>query len=204
MVTRLGVLGGTFDPIHFGHLIIAEEARVQLRLPEVRFIPAGQPPHKGERRITPGRHRLEMVRRAVADNPAFTVSAQELDRPGPSYTVDTLAWLQEEQGPQCSLYFVVGGDALADLLAWREPDRLLRLATLVAVRRPGAQLADIRVLEARLPGLRQRLILLDSPQLDVSGSDIRRRVCAGLPIRYQVPEPVRSYIEEEGLYRDHD
>jgi nicotinate-nucleotide adenylyltransferase len=200
-VSGLGLLGGTFDPIHYGHLLIAEEARVRLRLPEVRFIPVGQPPHKGGRPITPAAHRLAMVHLAIAENPAFSVSTMEIDRPGPSYTVDTLSQLREEQGPDGALYFITGGDALPDLLTWREPERILRLSTLAVVERPGRRPFDLAALEQRLPELRRSLVILKGPQFFVSGTEIRRRVRTGLPIRYQLPDPVRAYIEEHGLYR---
>lgn len=196
---KLGVIGGTFDPIHYGHLAIAEEARARLDLPEVRFIPAGQPPHKPGGVISPAADRLAMVRLAVAGNPAFTVSTVELERTGPSFTVDTLARLREQEGPDCALYFIAGGDALADLLTWREPARLLALATLVIVQRPGATV-DRAALEARLPALRQRLRLLDGPRFDLSGTLLRQRVREGVSIRYQTPDTVLAYIQEHRLY----
>lgn len=198
---KLGVIGGTFDPIHYGHLAIAEEARARLALPEVRFIPAGQPPHKPGAAVSPAADRLAMVRRAVAGNPAFTVSTIELERAGPSFTVDTLERLRAQEGPDCALYFIAGGDALVDLLTWREPARLLELATLVIVQRPGAAAVDRAALEARLPALRRTLVVLDGPRFDVSGTLLRQRVRAGLPIRYQTPDVVLAYIQEHGLYQ---
>jgi nicotinate-nucleotide adenylyltransferase len=200
-VKRLGILGGTFDPIHCGHLVIAEEARARLDLPEVRFIPSGQPPHKPGQSITPAVHRLAMVRLAIADNPAFTLSTMEIERAGPSYTVDTLAALRRQEGPACALFFIAGGDALSDLLTWRSPDELLALCTLVVVRRPDVAPVDLPHLQKQLPALEHRLVILDGPQFAVSGTEIRRRVCDGLPIRYQVPEAVWRYIEEHALYR---
>jgi nicotinate-nucleotide adenylyltransferase len=201
-VRRLGLLGGTFDPIHCGHLVIAEEARVRLDLAEVRFIPAGQPPHKSGQRVTPAADRLAMVQLATADNAAFAVSSVELERAGPSYTADTLAHMQQAEGSDCTLYFIVGGDALPDLLDWYAPERILDLCTLVAVRRPGVVPIDLRLLKARLPALEERLIILDGPQFAVSGTEIRQRVRTDLPIRYQVPEPVWQYIREHRLYRE--
>lgn len=201
---RLGLLGGTFDPIHCGHLVIAEEARARLNLPEVRFIPAGQPPHKRGQMVTPATDRLNMVKLAIAGNPAFTVSTIELERDGLSYTVDTLTELQRQEGHDCALYFIVGGDALVDLLTWRAPDRLLEICTLVAVRRPDVEPADLADLQRRLPALAQRLIVLDGPQFAVSGTELRRRIREGLPIRYQLPEAVWTYIAGRGLYRQSD
>ncbi|MGI8913157.1 MAG: nicotinate-nucleotide adenylyltransferase [Chloroflexota bacterium] len=198
---RLGILGGTFDPIHSGHLVIAEEARVRLNLQEVRFIPAGQPPHKAGRPVTPASDRLTMVHRSIAGNPTFSVSTMEIERDGPSYTVDTLLQLHREEGPDCALFFIVGGDALPDLLTWRDPDRLLELCTLVVVRRPNVAPVDLRQLEAHLPAIAENIVLLDGPQFGVSGTDIRQRVSDGLPVRYQVPELVWAYIQEHRLYR---
>ena len=199
---RLGILGGTFDPIHIGHLAIAEEARARLDLPEVRFMPAGQPPHKGGRSITPAAHRLAMIELAIADNPHFSVSTYELRQRGPSYTVDTLAHLREELGSDCTLYFIAGGDALADFLTWYRPERLLELATLVVVARPGTPPADMAALEAQLPALRSRLVILEGPRFDLSASELRQRVRQGLPIRYQMPAAAEAYIRRRGLYRE--
>ena len=152
---RLGLLGGTFDPIHCGHLVIAEEARVRLDLAEVRFIPAGQPPHKLAHAVSPAADRLAMIERAIAGNPAFTVSTLEIERTGPSYTVDTLSQVAEAEGSDCAVHFIVGGDALPDLLSWYAPDRLLELCTLVVVRRPDVPPVDLRRLTERLPALEQ-------------------------------------------------
>ncbi|HEV7214200.1 MAG TPA: nicotinate-nucleotide adenylyltransferase [Chloroflexota bacterium] len=198
---RLGILGGTFDPIHCGHLVIAEEARVRLDLEEVRFIPAGQPPHKVGRPVTAAADRLAMVRLAIAGNSAFSVSTMEIERPGPSYTVDTLAQIQREEGSDCALFFIVGGDALPDLLTWRDPDRLLELCTLVAFRRPNAEPADLERLRSRLPAVAQKLEIIEGQQMAVSGTEIRRLVCAGVLVGDRVPAPVAAYIADHGLYR---
>lgn len=198
---RLGILGGTFDPVHFGHLAAAEEARARLALPEVRFIPAWQPPHKLERRVTTAAHRLAMVRLAIADNPAFQLSTEEIDRGGASYTVDTLQHLKRHLGEECDLYFIVGSDALVDFLRWREPHRVLELATLVVVQRPGTPQYDMTALRRQLPNIDQRLTMLEGPRFDLSSTELRERVRTGLPIRYQVPEEVRHYITEHRLYR---
>jgi nicotinate-nucleotide adenylyltransferase len=200
-VKRLGLLGGTFDPIHCGHLVIAEEARVRLALDAVCFIPAGQPPHKRGLPVSPAADRLAMVRLAIAGNSAFSVSTVEIEREGPSYTVETLGALRQEVGAECALFFIVGGDALSDLLTWREPERLLELATLVVVSRPNVQPVNLAQLSAQLPALSSRLTQLAGPQFAVSGTEIRQRVGQGLPIRYQVPEAVWTYITEHGLYR---
>jgi nicotinate-nucleotide adenylyltransferase len=198
---RLGILGGTFDPVHCGHLVIAEEARVRLNLTEVRFVPAGQPPHKSGRPVSPATDRLAMLRLAIAGNTAFTLTTMEIERTGPSYTVDTLSQLARDEGPDCALHFIVGGDALPDLLSWREPARILALCTLVVVRRPDVKPVDLRDLQARLPALAEKLIVLDGPQFGVSGTEIRQRVAEELPVRYQVPEAVWAYIREHRLYQ---
>lgn len=199
---RLGILGGTFDPIHCGHLVIAEEARVRLALDAVCFIPAGQPPHKRGLPVSPAADRLAMVRLAITGNSAFSVSTMEIEREGPSYTVETLAAMRREVGVDCTLFFIVGGDALPDLLTWRDPERLLELAMLVVVSRPQAPTVNLAQLSRQLPGLVTRLTQVAGPQFAVSGTEIRQRVSQGLPIRYQVPEAVWHYITERRLYRE--
>lgn len=201
---RVGLLGGTFDPIHYGHLVIAEEVRTVLHLAEMVFVPAGHPPHKPGRIVTEAQHRLAMLELAIASNPHFTISLVDLERPGPSYTVETLQVLRQQWGAQTAIYFVIGGDSLEDLLAWYDPAGILQqLTALVAVQRPGyEEAAGYRdTLEARLPGIKQRLIMVQAPQLDISATDLRRRVAEGRPIKYQTPEAVERYIIEYGLYR---
>jgi len=197
---RIGVLGGTFDPIHIAHLAIAEEARTQLGLDKVVFVPAGLPPHKMDVHVSPAEHRLAMVKLAIADNPHFEVSRVDIDRFGPCYTVDTIALLRKEWEPDVEIYFIMGSDSLADILTWHKPDRLIRLCRIVAVGRPGYRV-DMDELERCLPGASQRILFINSPQLDVSSSEIQRRVRAGESIKYQVPEAVERYIYEHGLYR---
>jgi nicotinate-nucleotide adenylyltransferase len=198
---RIGVIGGTFDPIHTGHLIIAEEARTRLGLSRVVFVPAGQPPHKLERAITDPEHRFEMTRLATADNERFCVSRVDLDREGPCYTVDTIGLLQDAWGKDAEICFLIGADSLADLPTWREPERLLRVCRLVAVTRPGHEV-DLRTLERQLPGVSSLVELLDTPTLDISSTEIRRRAHEGLSTRYLVPDAVAQYIVEHGLYCD--
>lgn len=196
---RLGVFGGTFDPVHCGHLVAAEEVRYRLRLDKVLFVPAGMPPHKLDHDITPTRHRLAMLELAIASNPGFALSRVDIDRHGPCYTVDTLALLHEEYGPGTELFFLMGMDSLADLLTWKEPERLIRLAWIVVVGRPGFQ-ADVDELDKVLPGAAERICIVDTPLMEVSSSDIRQRVREGAPIRYQVPEAVEAYIRAHRLY----
>lgn len=198
------MLGGTFDPIHIGHLIIAQEVVSALHLERLFFLPAGDPPHKRDHTITPAHHRLRMVELAIAGNPDFAVSLVDLERPGPSFTVDTLRLLHEQWGPETAIAFVVGWDMLEDLLTWRDPAGVVRqVDTLVAVHRPGYYLdpAYLARLEEVVPGLQQRLKPLEAPQIAISSSDVRERVAQHRPIRYQVPDAVAAYILAHGLYR---
>lgn len=197
---RIGVLGGTFDPVHIGHLIVAEEARVRLGLERVLFVPARVSPHKLDEEPCDAEHRWRMVELAIAGNPHFEASRMELDRRGPSYTVDTLVALRKTFGPGCELHFIMGVDALEGLQRWRDPERILALARIVAVTRPGHDL-DVDALARALPGLPGRLEVLATLQIGISATDLRERARRGLPIRYQVPEEVEAYIREHGLYR---
>jgi nicotinate-nucleotide adenylyltransferase len=197
---KIGLLGGTFDPIHMGHLAIAEEVRLKLALDEVLFIPAGQPWLKGERRVAPGEHRLEMLKLAIGPNPHFKISTIELERPSPSYSVDTVSALRDELGAEVELYFIVGFDALAELPIWKEPSRLLDLCHVVAVRRPGYAELDWRSLEQSIPGVSSRVVVVDVPQVDISSTQIREQVAEGLSIRDLVPEAVERYILKHRLY----
>jgi nicotinate-nucleotide adenylyltransferase len=201
---RIGVLGGTFDPIHYGHLVIAEEVYATLNLAEMVFVPTGQPPHKPERIVTAAEHRLAMVELAIASNPHFTISKVDLERPGPSYTVDTLRLLRKQWGEQTAIYFVIGWDSMEELLTWHDPAGVLEeLTYLVAVRRPryNESRGYLDWLESRLPETRQRLLFVETPQFDISASDLRLRVAEGRPIKYQIPESVEQYIMQNGLYR---
>jgi nicotinate-nucleotide adenylyltransferase len=204
-VRSVGVLGGTFDPIHRGHLALAECALDQLAIDEIVLIPAGSPPHKQGRAISPADDRLAMVRLAVDGRPGISVDPIELRRHGPSYTVDTVAALleaAERDGRPIAPTVIMSADAFAELPTWHEPDRLLRLARIAAAPRRGHLVPDPEPVIARLPGLAGRLDLFDGPDLDVSSSDIRARVRAGRPIDHLVPQPVAAYIEAHHLYRD--
>lgn len=197
---RIGVLGGTFDPPHYGHLAIAEEARCALALERVLVVPAGRPPHKPGKPITPAAHRVAMLELAIAGNPALILSRADLDRPGPSYTAGLLERLRGEWGDETELYFVVGMDSLRDFLTWKHPARILALARMAAVGRPGCQ-ADLSAVETAIPGALARITVLEGPGLEIASSDLQRRVRAGLPIRYQTPDAVVKYIAQHGLYR---
>lgn len=197
----IGVLGGTFDPIHSGHLIIAEEARLRLKLARVLFVPARQQWLKTDRDIAPVAHRVEMVKLAIATNPHFEISTVDIDRPGPSYSVETVAILQQRMGAEAKIFFLVGWDSLVELPQWKEPGRLIQLCKLVAVTRPGFSPPDLKALELSVPGVTQSVVWLDIAPVDISSSDIRERVAQGLSIQGLVPEGVESYIKEHELYR---
>jgi len=196
---RIGILGGTFNPPHLGHLICAQEALTQLELDRVVLMPAGQPPHKPRLPGDPGAlHRLELCRRAVLGDPRLEVSALEVERDGPSYTVDTLQELHSKT-PDNELFLIVGGDVAAGLPSWREPERVLSLATLAVAARRGTTRESI---DASLAGLQggERAEFFRMPRVGISSTDIRRRVQLHEPIKYLVPDPVASYIDEHRLY----
>jgi nicotinate-nucleotide adenylyltransferase len=197
---RIGVFGGTFDPIHFGHLAIAEEARVALGLSQVIFVPAARQPLKGQAPQAADQ-RLAMVCLACADHQAFSVDDLELRRPPPSYTSDTLALLRERLDPAAELWFILGADAARELPRWHHVEALSRLARLAIVGRPGHQI-DLVTLHRVLPALADRAVLIEGPQLEISSSDLRRRLATGRPVRYQLPELVRSFILSHQLYQD--
>jgi nicotinate-nucleotide adenylyltransferase len=197
---KVGIMGGTFDPIHLAHLIIAEHARSELGLDRVIFIPAGEPWMKSDRRITPSEHRVAMVMSAISSNPAFSISTIEVDRKGPSYTVDTLEKLWEELGYDTGLFLLVGWDSLATVPLWKAPYRISKMATLVSFPRPGYSKPEIEILEAAMPGIAERLIIMQKPFIGISSSEIRSDLACGKSIRYQVPGEVEQYIREKGLY----
>jgi len=199
-VHRIGVIGGTFDPIHYGHLAAAEEARVRMNLERVLFVVAGLPPHKLDEEVTPVEHRLAMVSLAIASNPLFEISRVDVDRPGPSYTVDTISILRERWGQETEILFIMGLDSLVELPTWHQPQRLIQLCRLVVVRRPRFEI-DMAELEASVPGISSRMEIIDMPEVDISASELQQRVREDLPIKYQVPEEVERYIEEHELYR---
>lgn len=197
---KIGILGGTFDPIHNGHLKVAEEVRNHQSLAQMLFIPAGQPWLKVENNISAVEHRVAMTRLAIGNNPYFKLSTLEVEQPGPSYTVETLSRLQSQVDASDELFFILGWDNLAQLPQWKQPARLIKLCILVAVPRPGYPLPDINLLESAIPGLTARLIIMEEPQIDISASEIRKRVAQGLSIRHLVPAAVDDYIRQNGLY----
>ena len=196
---RIGIFGGTFDPIHIGHLILAEEAWFQLGLDRVYLVPAGDPPHKRDRRLTMVEHRLRMAQLATADSEYIHVSRVDADRPGPHYTADMVRIVRERVGPQVELYFLMGTDSLQDLPNWHEARWLVENCKLVALRRYDITL-DWDYLNRELPGIQERVIILDMPELEIASHTIQERVRTGQPIRYQVPRLVERYIREHHLY----
>ena len=202
---NIGILGGTFDPVHMGHLMVAEEARLLLDLEQVIFIPAGQPWFKAVKQVTDVSHRLAMVQCATASNPHFSVSDIETTRSGPTYTVETLKELREKYSSEDELYFIIGVDSLREVDRWRHPEKLFEMATLVGVSRPGHEDFDPASLNAITPGASDKVVMLDGPLVEISATDLRQRVATGVSIRYRVPESVEAYIREHGLYlTDHE
>jgi nicotinate-nucleotide adenylyltransferase len=197
---KLGVLGGTFDPVHRGHIRVAGEAKKALGLARVLLVPAGQPMSKVDRPITAAGHRLAMLRLAVKGRPGLVVSTIDLERPGPTYTVDTLAALRQEYGANTEIYFILGWDSLAQLPDWHEPPRLIKLCRLAAVPRPGIPRPDMASLERQIPGLSDNVIFLKGPHVDVSATEIKEALARGKPVGRLVPGPVAEYIHKNGLY----
>lgn len=202
---RIGVMGGTFDPIHYGHLFAAEEARCRFKLDEVVFVPTGNPPHKEQGPNLPAESRFLMTVMATADNPNFRVSRIETDRVGISYTLDTLRELRAEYGKNTVMYFITGADAILEIMTWKEPEQILEECCIIAATRLGYDLA--RLEKALPPAERKRrktdprVIVMEIPALAISSTDIRERMAARRPIRYLVPESVVQFISKKGFYR---
>jgi nicotinate-nucleotide adenylyltransferase len=191
-MSRVGIMGGTFDPIHHGHLVAASEVASLFELDEVVFVPTGEPWQKSDRHVSPAEHRYLMAVIATASNPRFWVSRVDIDRPGPTYTIDTIRDI-EQQRPGAELFFITGADALAQILSWKDAEEALRRARFVGVTRPGYELSD-----AHLPI--DSVTLLDVPAMAISSSDCRARVVAGQPVWYLVPDGVVQYINKHHLY----
>lgn len=201
-IRKLGVMGGTFDPIHYGHLVTAEGARREFGLERVIFLPSGTPPHKNPQVVTDAEHRYMMTVLATLSNPYFDVSRVDIDRKGISYTVDTLRILHEEYGDDTELYFITGADAILEIMQWKNPEKLLELAQFIGATRPGFELDSIPPeTSAWLDQHRDRVHLIKVPALAISSTDIRERVRSGNSIRYLVPEPVEHFIRRTGLYK---
>lgn len=199
---NIGLMGGTFDPIHIGHLVTAEEARQQFSLDYVIFIPAGLPPHKEKEQVSPAEHRCLMTTLAVMSNPSFIVSRVEVDQEKPSYTIDTIHHFKTRDAPGANLFFITGADAILEILTWKDYSALLTLCTFIAVSRPEYPLEKLGEMTANLsPELKSRIHLLEIPALAISSTFIRKRVALGKTIKYLTPEPVEQYIKKHGLYK---
>jgi nicotinate-nucleotide adenylyltransferase len=199
-MARIGLFGGTFDPIHHGHLILAELCREQLRLDRLEFVVAADPPHKPDGALASFTHRATMVRLALDGSDGLAVNESEATRAGPSYTVDTLRQRLAD-APNDDLWFLVGADSLRDLPSWREPEAIIRLVRLAVVARPGVAIGREAIPES-VPGLRERVDWVEAPLIELSSTVLRDRVQRGCTIRFQVPRAVESYIAAKGLYRD--
>ena len=197
---RVGVLGGTFDPVHLGHLAIAEEVRIKLDLDRVIFIPAGQPRLRADEYLTPAIDRLRMVELATGDNPHFQVCDIEIQRSGPTYTVDTLVELGQRFGPDTSLYFIVGADILGQFHRWKDPEKVLDACHLVVVSRPGHRDDDWPEWFQGADSAKDKVTQLEIPMVDISGTEIRRRASLGESVRHLVPDLVAEYIQDRKLY----
>ena len=197
---RIGVFGGTFDPIHLGHLVVADEAREMLNLDEVLFIPAGQPWLKATTPVSASDHRMSMVEIAVRANPRFRAIDMEVKRSGPTYTVDTLAEIQIKLGGVAKLYLILGLDSLKEIAKWDRPAEIFEMCTVVGMSRPGVGDFNVEGLNSIAPNASTAVVLLDGTTISISGTDLRRRVSEGRSIRHRVPEGVEAYIREHGLY----
>lgn len=195
---RIGILGGTFDPPHIGHLVIADQSCTQLRLDRVWFTPVGQPPHKTGQTISPAEHRVEMTRLATRDHPGFEVCLADVERPAPQYSYALLETLAARH-PGYAWHFIMGADSLMDMPEWREPQRLLAIARLAVARRPGTRI-NLDKLESALPGIGSRIDWVDAPLIELSSTDLRRRTREGLSLRYVVPRDVADYIAQHRIY----
>ncbi len=199
---RLGIMGGTFDPIHMGHLVTAEEACQQFNLNNVIFMPSGEPPHKDKRQVTAAEHRYIMTMLAVVANPCFTISRMEIESERTSYTVDTVRRFCDLYGSNLELFFITGADAILDITTWKNYEEILERCSFIATSRPGYSLQKLReVLGSAFAAVMQHIHLLEVPAMAISSTEIRRRVAAGKTIRYLTPRPVEQYIYKNQLYR---
>ncbi|WP_298860730.1 nicotinate-nucleotide adenylyltransferase [uncultured Gimesia sp.] len=201
---RIGIFGGTFDPVHYGHLLLAEQCREQCNLDEIWLIPAGSPPHKESKGISTGKQRREMLEFAIAGHPAFVLKDLELHREGPSYTVETLRQLKTSH-PDDEFFLIVGADSVRDLHTWREPEQILELATLIGVNRPNISLPDLSELTQKFGKIvLSQIIWVTMPGMDISSTDIRKRVHEKKSVRFMTPRAVEVYIHNNRLYLDED
>lgn len=199
---KIGILGGTFDPVHNGHLRVAEEVKDRLKLRKVVFVPSGKPWMKSDRKITSGEQRVEMVRLAIEGRLDFQMSLSEINRPGSTYTIETIQEFRSEFGDDAEIYFIIGWDGISRLHQWKNVEQLVKLCRIAVVPRPGFPPPDIVTLDNSIPGLSESLVLLDRPLIDVSATEIRKKVFQGLPFEQNVPAPVAEYIKKHRLYME--
>lgn len=200
-IRAIGLMGGTFDPIHYGHLVTAEAARCEFNLDKVIFVPSAHPPHKKSMRITDPQHRFLMTQLAITSNPYFELSREEMDRPGPSYAVDTVKAFQELFGPEVKLYFITGADAILEILTWKNVEQLMESCYFIAATRPGYQLEELQDCLRDLPSrYLERIFSLTVPAMAISSTDIRQRVANERSIKYLLPETVEQYVDKNKLY----
>lgn len=198
---RIGIFGGTFDPPHLGHLILASEAQQQLGLEQLLFVLTPYPPHKRGQVIMPVSHRLELLQAAIGDNPAFTLSRVDIDRPPPHYAADTLLLLRKNY-PKAEFIYLIGGDSLHDLPKWHEPGRLLAACDALGVMRRPGDTVDLDILEEEIPGVKQKVRFIDAPLLEISSTEIRHRLADGRPVRYFLPPAVYQLILQHHYYHN--
>ncbi|MBI3153673.1 MAG: nicotinate (nicotinamide) nucleotide adenylyltransferase [Chloroflexi bacterium] len=199
-LNKIGYFGGTFDPPHIGHLVLAAEAAYQFKLSRLHWVLTPEPPHKQEQAITPLNHRMAMLQSMVTNNPTFEISRLEIDRPGPHYAVDT-ARLLAQQEPSADIILLIGGDSLWDLPTWRFSSDLVAVVSKIGVMRRPGDFADLSPLEQKLPGVTEKIVFINALLQPVSSRELRRRIAAGEMYRYYVPPSVYDYIEENQLYR---
>jgi len=198
---RIGITGGTFDPIHYGHLIISEAVREEFKLDKVLFIPTGTPPHKTNKKVTEARHRYEITCRAISSNSRFEASSIEVERQGNTYTIDTLNRLKEVYGDLTEFFFIVGADTIMELTTWKEYVKVFKMCEFIAVERPGFKTTDYKNKIEQLKATYDIVIhSINAPLIEISSTDIRERLKNGKSIKYLVPESVENYIYENGLY----
>lgn len=198
---KLALMGGTFDPIHFGHLVMAEAARIQFGFDQVLFVPSGKPPHKTGKYITSAIHRYMMTVLATMSNPYVHVSSFEIEREGPSYSIDTIKYFRGEYGPEVELYFITGADAMQEILTWKAVPELLQLCQFIAATRPGYCMSELEQVKAAIgPMGKERIHCVATPEIDISSTGIRERLKCGKSIKYLLPETVENYIYKQGLY----
>ena len=197
---KLALMGGTLDPIHYGHLVAAEGARSEFKLDKVIFVPSGNPPHKVEVSVTDAEHRFEMTQLAIATNPNFEISRLEVDRQGLSYAVDTVREFSRVYGPKAEIYFITGADAILEILTWKKVEELMSSCYFIAATRPGYVLDELKEKLESKEDFLNRIFVLEVPALAISSTDIRNRVAMGKSIKYLVPETVEQYILENKLY----